>query len=215
MRIEAVCFDMDGTLIRNTDSVRYLCTLNGQAEALEEIEKREEDGTLSWVDADYHKALLIEGLNVAEVEDRFDDTVELIQNIQPMIGYLKRRGIRSVLVTAGPIQVARILGTRFGFDDVYGSRYDVENGRYTGRITRHLGHAGKLSCLEELCLRHGIDLAHCVAVGDSESDIALFERCARSIAINYSDAVRGKASEHIMTDDLADIIGIIEAWLTQ
>ena len=215
MKIEAVCFDMDGTLIRNTDSVRYLCTLNDQVEALTEIEKREADGSLSWVDADYHKALLIEGLNVAEVDDKFDHTVELIQNIEPVIGYLKRRGIRSLVVTAGPIQVARVLGTRFGFDDVYGSRYEVEDGRFTGRIERHLGHAGKLSCLEEFCLKHGIAIAHCVAVGDSESDIELFENCVRSIAINYSDAVKGRASEHVITEDLSDIIEIIESWLAE
>lgn len=215
MIIEAVCFDMDGTLIRNTDSVRYLCTLNGQEEELDAIERREAEGTLLWIDADYHKARLIEGLNVAEVDDRFDETVELIQDIHSVIGNLKSRGIRSLLVTAGPIQVARILGTRYGFDDVYGSQYEVDNGRYTGRITRHLGYAGKLSCLDEFCLKHGIALAHCVAVGDSESDIALFEKCARSIAINFTDAVCGRASEYIITDSLSGVIGIIESWLAE
>jgi len=35
------CFDMDGTLIRNTNSVRYLCCLNGKEDEVLEIENRE------------------------------------------------------------------------------------------------------------------------------------------------------------------------------
>ncbi|HUU46714.1 MAG TPA: HAD family phosphatase [Acidobacteriota bacterium] len=215
MKIAVVCFDMDGTLIRNTDSVRYLCTLNGNAGALQEIEKHEIDGSISWIDADHRKARLIKGLSLSAAEDKFKDTIELIQNIEQVVGHLKERGIRSVLITAGPIQVAGILGTQFGFDGVYGSLYEVEDQRFTGRITRHLGNDGKLQCLKDFCVKNGIGFEHCVAVGDSESDIDLFEKCGRSIAINYSDAVKGKASEHLITDDLSDVIGILESWQAQ
>jgi len=206
---------MDGTLIRNTDSVRYLCTLNGNETTLQEIEKQELDGSLTWIEADHRKARLIEGLSLAEAENRFAETVELIQKIEQVIAHLKERRIRSLLITAGPIQVAQIVGRHFAFDAVYGSLYEVTNGRFTGRITHHLGENGKPQCLEDFCLKNGIALEHCVAVGDSESDIALFEKCGCSVAINYSDTVRGKASKHIITNDLFDIVGLIESWLAQ
>jgi phosphoserine phosphatase len=212
MKIAAVCFDMDGTLIRNTNSVEYLCTLNGKAAQFQKLQKLEDDGKLTWVEGDFQKAQLIEGLSIVEVEARFDDSIVLIQNIEPVIDYLKSRGVRSVLITAGPIQVARILGTRFGFDAIYGSEYEVIDQRFTGKIIHHLGDTGKLTCLEDFCSQNGINLEHCVAVGDSESDIPLFEKCARSIAINYSSAVAAKASKHIITEDLSEMIGIIEPW---
>jgi len=81
MKIEAVCFDMDGTLIRNTDSVGYLCMLNGKSNALREIKKLESSGRISRVDADHLKARLIKGLSIADVENRFGHDVKLNRNI--------------------------------------------------------------------------------------------------------------------------------------
>ncbi|MFC1735138.1 HAD family hydrolase [Candidatus Hydrogenedentota bacterium] len=213
MKIKAACFDMDGTLIRNTDSVRYLCTLNDNLKELEEIERRENEKSISWIEADYLKAELISGLELGTVEDGFEDNVELVQNIEQVLTYLKGRRIRSALVTAGPTQVADILGMRFGFDAVYGSIYEVRNQKFTGKIINHMGNAGKLNRLEDFCGNHSIGLNHCVAIGDSESDIDVFEKCGKSIAINYSDALEGRASEYVTTNDLSDIIDILESWL--
>jgi phosphoserine phosphatase len=203
---------MDGTLIRNTDSVRYLCTLNDNLAALEKVERLESERVISWIEADHLKAKLTKGLRTEMVQDRFDDDVELIQNIEQVLAYLRERGIRSVLITAGPIQVAGILGAKFGFDGIYASLYEVKDREFTGRILGHLGEDGKLNCLKEFCARYRIGLDHCVAIGDSESDIAIFKECGMSIAVNYSDSVKGKASEYIMTDDLVDVVELLESW---
>ncbi|MEE9443354.1 MAG: HAD-IB family phosphatase [candidate division Zixibacteria bacterium] len=213
MKIKTVSFDMDGTLIRNTDSVRYLCMLNNNLKALEKIQSRENDGSISWIEADYFKVKLIKGLALKEVKDNLAKSIRLIQNIDKVLLLLRERRIGSVLITSGPIQVADILGIKFGFDSVYGSEYEVKNRKFTGRIKTHLNKDGKLKCLIDYCTKSGIDLEHCVAVGDSESDIAIFRKCRRSIAINYSNALRGKASEYIITDDLFDIMDILKPWL--
>jgi phosphoserine phosphatase len=213
MKIQAVCFDMDGTLIRNTDSVRFLCTINGNSEAFEEIEELESDGRVRWDEADYLKVPLTKGLSVAKVEAGFESDVELVQNIEQVLTHLKGRGVKSVIITSGPVQVARIIGTRFGFDCVYGSLYEEKNGYLTGRLTSHVGADGKIRCLEDFCRKNGIGLEQCVAIGDSGSDIKVFEACGRSIAVNYTDAVKGKASEYIVTDDLSDLIDILDSWI--
>ena len=62
---------------------------------------------------------------------------------------------------------------------------------------------------------HQITLEHCVAIGDSESDIEVFKACGRSIAINYSDAAARAASECIVTQDLSDVLGLLESWLAE
>ena len=212
MIIEAVCFDMDGTLIRNTDSVRYLCTLNDNLAALERIELLESQRVITWIEADYLKAELIKGLKLDRVEDRFQYDIDLIQNVEQVLAYLRGRGIQSVLITAGPVQVASILGAKFGFDGVYASLYEVKDREFTGRILTHLGGDGKLNCLKEFCTTNGIGPDRCVAIGDSDSDIPIFKACGMSIAINYSDSVKGEASEYIMTDDLGDVVKLLESW---
>lgn len=206
---------MDGTLIRNTDSVRYLCMLNNNLHKFEETERLENNKNISWIETDHLKAELIKGLDLKEVEDRFDDNIELIQNIEEVLAYLREKEIKSILITAGPIQVADIVGKKSGFDVVYGSRYEIDDQKFTGEITTHLGNYGKLDCLKEYCRENGVNPEHCVAIGDSESDIAIFEECGRSIAINYSDVMEGTASEYIITDDLFDIIAVLESWLAE
>lgn len=204
---------MDGTLIRNTDSVRFLCMLNNSLEKLKRLERLETDKSISWIEADHLKAELIKGLDLGDAVRGFTDNVEFVKNVEHVLTYLRERGVQSVLITVGPIQVANIVGTKFGFDGVYGSLYEVKDQEFTGRITTHLGHGGKLACLQDFCAKNGICFDQCVAIGDSESDVEVFRKCIKSIAVNYSDALKGEASEYIVTDDFLDIIDVLRLWL--
>ena len=200
------CFDMDGTIIRNTNSVRYLCIINGMEEQVMRIEHMEDAGQVSWIEADHMKAQLMKGLCIEEVKHQFDKNIHLISGIDFVIDYLMQQGTRSILITSGPIQVARIIGERFSFKTVYGSDYQVINGCFTGKITSHLGEDGKLDCLRSYCQNNDISLNDCIAIGDSSSDIDIFRAVRKSIAINYSDALKGRASEYINTENLKDIV---------
>jgi phosphoserine phosphatase len=215
MKIKAVFFDMDGTIIRNIDSVRYLCTIKDGLEEHEKIERLEAGNSISWIEADYLKAKLIKGLDLRDVEDQFNDNIELIQNLDLVLAYLREKDIKSVLVTSGPVQVADILGAKFGFDGIYGSSYEVIEQKFTGKILSHLGSKGKVQSLNEYCAKNDIHPEQCVAVGNSESDIDIFKECGRSIAINYSDELKRKASAYVMTDDLSDILDILESWIDE
>lgn len=205
-KIKAVCFDMDGTLITNTNSVEYLCILNGRADEVRDIEKREEQGEMSWIEADYIKAKLLKGLEVKTIEEEFEKHIKLIVNIEKVIKKLKSDGIIVILMTAGPVQVAEVLGRMFKFDKIYGSLYEVENGTFTGRILSHLGDSGKAGSLASFCNENNIELEEVVSIGDSASDIKVFEKSGKSIALNYSNKLIGKADVYIETDDLSDII---------
>lgn len=213
MRIDVACFDMDGTLVRGTDSVRFLCQLNNRLEELEGIERQEKNGRVTWVEADHRKAALIRGLNLMEVKERFLREVPFIDNIDRVLRFLRQRHIQAVLVTAGPVQVAQIVGEAFGFEAFYGSRYELIDREFTGRITEHLGSEGKLKSLERFCGENNTEPRYCVAIGDSESDLAIFRACGKSIAINHRESLEGQASAYIRTGDLSDILEILKPWL--
>lgn len=208
-KFRVACFDMDGTLITNTNSVRYLSEINNKADEVSAIEEQEDENKISWIEADYLKAKLIKGLNIKEVKSNFDNKVDLIGKIEEVIQCLKSKGIKSVLVTAGPIQVARVLGDRFNFDQVYGSNYEIENGLFTGNIIEHLEDSGKVDSLLSFCEENNIGVDKCIAIGDSDSDIELFKICKKSIAINYSEVLIGKVDEYLKSQDLSDILKYI------
>lgn len=201
-----LCFDMDGTLIRNTNSVKYLCEINNQLDKLLEIEDMENKKEISWIEADYIKAKLIKGLNLGKVSNCFADSIKFINNIDYVIKYIKKQNIKCILVTAGPIQVANIVGEMFGFDKVYGSNYEVRDNIFTGKIIEHLGEEAKLKSLQSYCKEQNIDINKSIAVGDGDSDIGVFKKCGKSIAINYTDSLLGKADVYLKTDDLKDLL---------
>jgi len=200
---------MDGTLITNTNSVEYLCVLNGKTDEVRDIEERENKDEISWIDADYIKAKLFTGLEVKRVEEEFNSHIELINNIKEVLRELRENDILAILVTAGPIQVAEVLGKIFKFDKIYGSLYETQNGTFTGKILKHLGDSGKLDSLMSFCNENNIALEEVIAIGDSASDIKVFEKSGKSIAINYSSKLIGKADLYINTNNLLDVIEYI------
>lgn len=201
-----VCFDMDGTLITNTNSVQYLCELSGNKKEVDKIQEKEDNDEISWIEADYLKGKLIEGLKVDKINEEFDNYIDLIQGIKDVINKLKENNIKSILVTAGPIQVAEVLGNRFDFDNVYGSIYEINEGKFTGKIIKHLGDTGKLESLTSYCEKSSVSFENCIAIGDSASDIKVFEKCKKSIAINYSQKLLGLADVYLKTGNLCDVL---------
>ena len=204
-----VCFDLDGTLIKEIHSVMFLCILNGNLAPLREIEALESSGSLDWIEADHRKALLLEGLRESKIREEFHRILKPLKNIGHVVEILRSHGIRSVLISAGPRQVARVAEEMWGFDSSEGSDYETLKGFFTGKILEHVGETGKNAILRSYCEMHGIRRNECVAVGDGVSDIALFDYCGESIAINYSPVLSGKASRYLRTDDLNDILGLL------
>lgn len=203
------CFDMDGTLILNTNSVEYLCTINNKKYQFGIIDREGIEKGLSWIETDYIKAELMRGLSVEKISYLFDKYIVLIQGIEETVAYLKEKGFKVILVTSGPTVVAELVAKRYGFDMYFGSEYEVKDGLMTGKIIKHTGKFGKLSCLTEYCKEIGSSYDKCIAIGDGFSDIDLFEKCGKSVAINYEPCVEGKAGCYIKTGDLKDIIKFI------
>ena len=117
------------------------------------------------------------------VEANLDAQLETIGNLQPVLCTLQAHGLITVLLTSGPLEVAEAIARRFAFNHAIGSLFEVAGVAYTGRITRHLGSAGKVEELLRLSDAEGISLEECVAVGDGYSDHDLFERAGLAIGL--------------------------------
>lgn len=207
--IKLVCFDFDDTLTREIHSVMLLCMLNGKLQQLLEIERLEEDGRLGWIEADYKKAALIKGLSVSSINEGFNNIMKPLYKITDTVEKLKENSVKSIIVSAGPKQVVSVAKSTWNFDNSYGSDYEVSEGKFTGRILKHIGDKGKIDCLKDYCLQNRISPNECAAVGDGSTDLHLFEYCKYSIAINASDAVADKATYSLKTDILYDIVPFI------
>ena len=208
-KTKLVSFDLDDTLIYDIHSVLFPCLVKGNYLEARQIDKKEDQGLIDWIDADYQRAKLLKGLKVEDLKENFTTILKPINHIISTITELKKKHIKCILITAEPVQVAKIAAEHWGFDDCHGSLYEEINGVFTGRIIEHIGDKGKVMYLNEYCKKYEINPDECIGIGDGSTDIPIFDYCGKSIAINYSDSIIGKATYYLKTNDLTNILPYI------
>lgn len=105
-------------------------------------------------------------------------------------------GQRVWLVTATPIELARIIARRLGLTGALGTVAEVENGLYTGRLVGEPLHGpSKAEAVKALAEREGLDLSRCTAYSDSANDIPMLSCVGTAVAINPDTHLRAEAKE--------------------
>ncbi len=107
----------------------------------------------------------------------------------------KRAGDTVVLLSGGLDDAAKVLAEEVGADAGEGTRPELRDGRYTGRLgSAPLNHgAAKAARARVLAAARGVLLADCVAYGDSAADIPLLASVGRPIAVDPDPRLRGAA----------------------
>jgi phosphoserine phosphatase len=153
-------------------------------------------------DAPYYRGRRIESIAQAL------ESVPFIQGIEDTLSVLRRRGVRTLITTVTWSFAARILAARFGFDGWSGCvMRESTDGILAGTVERHFDEFAKRDFVEGHCATHGIAMADVFVVGDSRSDVPLFERAGHSVAINATEPARRAASCAIETHNLLDVLG--------
>jgi len=207
--LKLVCFDLDDTLIREIDSVMLPCILNGKEKEHSLIQEQEEKGLLDYISADYLRSELLLGLEERKIAQSFLEIAKPLENIKSVVEALHEQNIKCIVITVGPKQVAKVVRDIWGFDDYYGSDYEVVEGVFTGKILNYIGAEQKIECLQDFCSNNSIKPEECIAVGDGLTDIPIFQYCGGSIAINSSPKVQQNAMYAVDTDDLTDTLKYI------
>lgn len=105
-------------------------------------------------------------------------------------------GQRVWLVTATPVEVARIIAARLGLSGALGTVAESIDGVYTGRLVGEILHGpAKAVAVQRLAEAEGLDLARCSAYSDSANDIPMLELVGDAWAINPDLGLRRVARE--------------------
>jgi HAD superfamily hydrolase (TIGR01490 family) len=103
-------------------------------------------------------------------------------------------GQRVWLVTATPVELARIIARRLGLTGALGTVAEVVDGRYTGRLVGELMHGeAKAEAVRALAEREGLDLTRCTAYSDSANDLPMLTLCGTAVAVNPDTELRAVA----------------------
>jgi putative phosphoserine phosphatase/1-acylglycerol-3-phosphate O-acyltransferase len=105
----------------------------------------------------------------------------------------RQRGHRVALITASPAYTASALAEHLSIpvEDVMGTRFEVRNGRFTGKMLEPMVIGeGKLAAAQEYAERHGVDLATSYFYTDSIADRPLLEQVGHPVAVNPDRALK-------------------------
>ncbi|MFI6321358.1 HAD family hydrolase [Nonomuraea sp. NPDC050556] len=106
-------------------------------------------------------------------------------------------GQRVWLVTATPVELARVIAQRLGLTGALGTVAESDNGIYTGRLVGDLLHGpAKAEAVRALARREGLDLTRCTAYSDSANDLPMLSLVGSAVAINPDAELREHARKH-------------------
>jgi HAD superfamily hydrolase (TIGR01490 family) len=100
-------------------------------------------------------------------------------------------GVEVYLVTAAPEDMATLIAKRLGLTGALGSKAEIKDGFYTGKMNGALLHGKeKAIAIRKLAEEKGFDLENCFAYSDSSNDLPLLQCVGHPSAIN-PDALLG------------------------
>jgi HAD superfamily hydrolase (TIGR01490 family) len=98
------------------------------------------------------------------------------------------------LVTAAPVELARVIARRLGLTGALGTVAEIRDGFYTGRLEGDLLHGpAKADAVRALAAAEGLDLARCAAYSDSANDIPMLTAVGHPVAVNPDPALAREA----------------------
>jgi len=204
-----IFFDLDGTLTPVKSVWRFLHEHLGTEEAAAINRKLFFESKIDykkWAELD---ALLWKGMPVYRLH-KILDKIPLRDGANELITFFKKRGYVLVLISGG----ISLLADRFkniGFDYVVSNELitdtdDVLTGSVNVRVTQN----NKGNIARNICRRLNISMKYAVAIGDSYSDMSLFNVVNVSIAVD-KELLREKSIDIIiLSESLRPIISLFE-----
>jgi len=142
----------------------------------------------------------IAGKSVRDVEDATTEIYDeaIARRLWPGTVALAQKhlaaGDQVWLVTAAPLEVARVMVERLGLTGALGTDVEARDGVYTGRLRAGLLHGPlKAEAVRGLAVTSGLDLADCHAYSDSSNDLPLLESVGHPCAVNPDRSLRRRA----------------------
>jgi phosphoserine phosphatase len=126
---------------------------------------------------------------------------------------LRARGVRIAIVSTGLLIHAAQVQADLEAEYVVANEILFEGGRVSGAVRAHIPEGGKGVVMDDLLARTGVRPAECLAVGDGESDVALFQRAGVSVAVApCSERVRAAADIVLSQPDLRPLLDRLRAF---
>ena len=209
---DLVIFDMDGVLTRDRSSWTFVHDMMGvsnEHNLKAFIEGRiDEDEFIKSDIALWHG--VDPDINLRKIA-RFFRELRLIDGIQETVACLHYNKIKCVICSGGIDLAAKMISDEYGFDDYAAvTLLTDENGRLTGKAIKGANLSDKGISVREFIKKYNTTAERTVSIGNSFTDIKMFESTGLSIAFNPEDDMTRNAADHVVeSKNIADVLDFI------
>jgi phosphoserine phosphatase len=202
-RLDAVIFDLDGTLVRyhgvdfesSWGAIAFAAGVAEQSQQLLRYYFSRREAYAEWV---CEEAKLLTGVSVAQVIERIFPP-PYAQGVAQAIGELRGHYTLGIL-SSGVDLVADRVREELGFDFAWANHLAVADGLFTGVSETRVGLWSKGEVLEELAAQHGLSLDRICFVGDNINDLPALTRAGLAIAANPKDGRLRDVADFVLED---------------
>ncbi len=186
-----ICFDVDGTLIRQGEGKVIWQLVNEHVHSGEEINRKRfaeyRAGRLAYAEwvaldiGDWQR----EGLRRETIHRIIEERIVPMEGAHETITELRRRGYRLAIISGTLNLTIDLLLPDLPFDTIYSNRIDFdEEGRIAAWEATPFDDAGKVVALERIARDAGVSVAECAFIGDSWNDRHVLAAAGFSIAFH-------------------------------
>jgi len=206
MHVKLVFFDVDGTLLQ-AYSWQYIhkeLTTWPQAKVHHDQFFRNQITYEEWARLD---AALWKNQSLTKIT-RIISRIPYTEGAEQTLKTLKRRGIRTYLLSAGLARAAERIRRETGAVDGYtANSLTVRDGLLTGEVKVNVSFNDKGKHVQGILRQFNLAAEDCAAVGDDPTLIPLFKKVGLAIAFNPTDeSVAKHADVAIKSNDLRDVL---------
>lgn len=209
-RFGLVVMDMDSTLIgiECIDEIADMYDLKPQVAAITESAMR---GEIEFAESLRRRVALLEGLEESALQRVYDERLRLNPGAETLIGTLRARGIRTLLVSGGFTFFTERLKALLGLDYAAANGLEIVDGRLTGRVLGGVLDAqGKADWLVKTRDALGLRPAQVIAIGDGANDLKMLAAAGVGIAYHAKPVVRAQATYALNHAGLDGVLALFQ-----
>ena len=185
-----VCFDMDGTLVK-MESINSLAKEFGKGAEMEKLTLQAMRGEVDFRENFIGRIRMLAGLPVAVVQ-KLAAEMPCAEGLEELMHNLRCKNIRTAIITGNFNLFGEALKERFGFDYIFTTEPEIEDGLLTGEIAGDIIDSNaKETIMKKLCAQLDIPLENTVAVGDGANDVPMLSAAGVAVVYNAISAKKG------------------------
>ncbi|NKI31501.1 HAD-IB family hydrolase [Croceivirga thetidis] len=205
----AAYFDLDRTLINDFSAKRFVRTrlFSGETTPKEYITQFITALVYSFGNRDFEVLTKIAALGVKGIpekvfydvgQDVYDEflAATIYPESRKLIEKHLEKGHRVVIVSAATAYQVAPIAKELGISDIYCTRMELQNGKFTGRIEEMCWGEGKAKAARSFARDNDIDLSKSYFYSDSFDDYPLFKIVGKPVAVNPDNALSQVAFEN-------------------